>query len=82
MLLFQVMTFTELTLSTVFAELCKPDVLDVDIGSFEDVLLVRCLDGKDVVSRADLGSGSDANDAGKIYHMLLLFLVSRVLAVD
>lgn len=70
-----------LTLATVFTELCKPDILDVDICCFQDILPFLCLDGKDVVCGADLRSGPDTDDAGEIDDVPFLLLAAIVFAV-
>lgn len=70
-----------LTLAAVFAQLSKPDVLDVYISCFQHVFSLLRLNCKDVVCRADLGGGSDAYDAGEVDDMSFVFLAASVFTV-
>ena len=63
-----------LTLSTKFAQLCKPDVFGHWIRSSQDVLPVFRLNGKDILLVSNFCIGADANELGKINDGLFSFL--------
>ena len=63
-----------LTLSTEFAELGQPYVLCILIRSFQDVLSLLRLYGKDVLFGTDFSVRSNPNELGEINGLSLLSL--------